>query len=69
MLKGLAWLTYVFHLSIDNFLDHLLSALENKTTCHELLASRSNDKKKVQTISATINLCRLLGLIVQNGRG
>jgi len=46
--------------------NHILSIVENKTTCHEFLASRSNDNKKVQTISATINLCRLLGLIVQN---
>jgi hypothetical protein len=27
LLKDLAWLAYVFHLSIDYLLDHLLSAL------------------------------------------
>jgi hypothetical protein len=57
MLKGLAWLAYVFHLSNDFFKNHLLSIVDNKTTCHKLLASRSNDKKNVQTISATNNLC------------
>jgi len=45
LLKGLAWLAYVFHLSIDNFLDHLLSVMENKTTCQKYWPGRSNDKR------------------------
>jgi hypothetical protein len=37
-LKGLAWLAYVFNLFSDDFLDHLLSTLENKTTRQKFLA-------------------------------